>query len=103
MPKPPGEKDKKHREVMPYADIPAFVARLREIQKTPVRDRRSNPPLAALALEFIILTAVRSGEALEAVWDEIDLENKVWSIPAKSDENGHRASGAAHRFHVVRA
>ena len=37
---------------------------------------------AARALEFTILTAARTGEALGATWDEIDLETKVWSIPA---------------------
>jgi len=59
-----------HHAAMPYEDVPAFAARLRE------GDR-----LGAVVLEFTILTAVRTTEALEAVWSEIDLEAKVWTIP----------------------
>jgi integrase len=39
--------------------------------------------VAARCLEFAILTVTRSGEALGARWDEIDLESRVWSIPAR--------------------
>jgi integrase len=39
--------------------------------------------MGALALEFIILTAARSGEVRFAKWDEIDLAAKVWSVPAE--------------------
>ena len=39
-------------------------------------------PLAALALELCILTAARSGEILGMRWDEIDLDKKVWTVPA---------------------
>jgi integrase len=57
---------------MPYSDVPAFVGQLRE------RDG-----LAAMALEFCILTATRSGEVLGARWFEIDLPGKVWTVPAE--------------------
>jgi integrase len=67
-----GKLTRGHHAAMPYADIPAFVAGLRE-----------RPAIAARALEFCILTAVRSGEALAARWDEIDFESKIWAIPAK--------------------
>jgi integrase len=56
---------------MDYADVPAFIAELRERQA-----------MAAMALEFAILTAARSGEVLGARWNEIDLEAKVWAVPA---------------------
>jgi integrase len=56
---------------MAYADVPAFIARLREREA-----------LAALALEFCILTATRSGETLGARWSEIDMHAKVWTVPA---------------------
>ena len=59
-----------HHAAMPYADVPAFVARLRE------RDA-----VAALALEFAILTAGRSGEVLGARWREIDFGARIWTIP----------------------
>jgi integrase len=61
-----------HHAAMPYPDVPAFVARLREREA-----------VAALALEFAILTAARSGEVLGARWSEIDLAAKVWIIPPK--------------------
>ncbi len=61
-----------HHAAMPYSDVPAFVGQLR------VRDG-----LAAMALEFCILTATRSGEVLGARWSEIDLPGKVWTVPAE--------------------
>jgi len=36
-----------------------------------------------LALEFLILTAARSGEVRKAIWDEMDVGEAVWSVPAK--------------------
>jgi integrase len=56
---------------MPYAEVPAFVASLRQ-----------RPATAARALELAILTAARSGEALAARWEEMDQEGKVWTVPA---------------------
>jgi integrase len=61
-----------HHAAMAYADVPAFVAQLREREA-----------LAALALEFCILTAARSGEVLGARWSEIDPAAKVWTVPAE--------------------
>jgi integrase len=60
-----------HHAALPYAEIPAFVVRLRE-----------QSGAAAVALEFTILTAARSGEALGARWPEIDLAEKLWTVPA---------------------
>jgi integrase len=70
-----------HHAAMPYADVSAFVAKLREREA-----------VAALALEFAILTATRSGEVLNARWEEIDLEAKVWAIPP-----GRMKAGREHR------
>ena len=56
---------------MDYADVPGFIAELRARDAT-----------AALCLEFTILTACRSGETLNALWSEIDLDKKLWTIPA---------------------
>jgi integrase len=56
---------------MTYADVPAFIGRLRE------RDA-----IAAQALEFTLLTAARSGETLGATSMEIDAEARVWTLPA---------------------
>lgn len=66
-----------HHAAMPYFVLPAFLARLREREA-----------VAALALEFTILTAARSGEVLGARWSEIDLEAKVWTVPAARMKGG---------------
>ena len=55
---------------MPYQDVPNFIVQLREREA-----------VAARALEFTILTAARSGETFGAIWSEIDLEAKVWTVP----------------------
>lgn len=60
-----------HHAAMPYADVPAFVARL-----------QNSAAMAARALELLILTASRSGEVLNATWSEIDLDDRTWTIPA---------------------
>jgi integrase len=59
-----------HYQAMRHDDVPTFIGRLRSKQTT-----------AALALEFIILTAARCGEAVGARWDEFDLKNGVWTVP----------------------
>jgi integrase len=56
---------------MSYEDVAAFIGDLRKRQST-----------AAIALEFCILTAARSGEVLGAKWTEIDLAKKIWTVPA---------------------
>jgi integrase len=60
-----------HHAALPYAEVPDFVARLHE-----------QTGVATLALEFTILTAARSGEALGARWSEIDYDEKLWTVPA---------------------
>ncbi len=71
-----------HHAAMAYADLPAFIAKL-----------RSGSGLSALAMEFLVLTAARSGEVLGCRWDEIDLDAKVWTVPATRMKAGreHRA------------
>jgi integrase len=56
---------------MDYRDVPAFIAHLRECDA-----------IAAMALDFCILTATRSGEVYGARWSEIDMAAKVWTVPA---------------------
>ena len=60
-----------HHAAMPYENVAGFVA-----------DLRGREALAALALELCILTAARSGEILGMRWSEIDLDKKVWTVPA---------------------
>ncbi|MGC2074437.1 MAG: integrase arm-type DNA-binding domain-containing protein, partial [Xanthobacteraceae bacterium] len=61
----------KHIAALPYAELPTFMAEL-----------RTHKNIGAFALEFAILTAARAGEVLGATHDEIDLAQKVWTIPA---------------------
>ncbi|MET3838752.1 site-specific integrase [Bradyrhizobium sp. OAE829] len=63
-------KVKPHKAV-PYVEVPGFMADL--------RDRDS---VSARALEFTVLSATRTNETIGAVWDEIDMQKKVWTIPA---------------------
>jgi integrase len=60
-----------HHAAMAFDDVPDFISKLRERETT-----------AAMALEFLILTAARSGEVLGARWAEFDLEGKAWTVPA---------------------
>jgi len=60
-----------HHAALPYAELPGFLASLRTRQA-----------IAARGLEFLILTAARTGEVIGARWNEIDLLNKTWTVPA---------------------
>jgi integrase len=60
-----------HHKAIPYEQVPAFMARLREMEGISPR-----------ALEFTILTATRTGEVIGAKWNEVDLAGKLWTIPA---------------------
>ena len=59
-----------HHAALPWKELPAFMIAL-----------RSREALAARCLEFVILTAARSGEALGATWKEIDLDRRLWTVP----------------------
>jgi integrase len=61
----------KHLPALPYTELPDFMSTL-----------RAQTGISARTLEFCILNATRTTETLRARWDEIDLENKVWTIPA---------------------
>lgn len=71
LPKPSAVQKKTHHEALPYRDAGAFLAEVRQL-----------PGVAPRALEFTILTAARTGETIGATWDEIDLDSKVWTVPA---------------------
>ena len=53
-----------------------------------MQDLRQREGVAARALEFLILTAARSGEVLGARWDEIDLDAKLWTVPRERMKAG---------------
>ena len=70
---------KKNFRSLPYSEVPEAIEAI----------RKSNASLATKAcLEFVILTACRSGEARLAHWSEINLEERVWMIPASRMKQG---------------
>ncbi len=62
-----------HLAAMPYADVPALIAKLVAASPTTGRD----------ALRFTIYNAVRSNETRFAVWSEFDLDHAIWTIPGE--------------------
>lgn len=78
LPAPGKAKTAKHHAAMPWRDMPAFMVELRQ------RDS-----ISARALEFTILCAARTGETIGATWSEIDLDAKLWTVPAERMK-GHR-------------
>lgn len=71
LPAPSKVRKVEHRRALPFAEMPDFMKQL-----------RSKDGIAARALEFAILTAARSGEVRGATWNEIDLKDKIWTVPA---------------------
>lgn len=71
LPEPTKVAKNGNHAALPFAEAPAFMKHLRKMDGTGAR-----------ALQFTILTAARSGEVRGATWDEIDLEARVWTIPA---------------------
>ena len=66
-----------HHAAMPYDKVPRFIGEVRK------RDA-----MGALAIEFTVLTAARTGEVLGATWGEIDLKSGVWTVPAERMKTG---------------
>jgi integrase len=83
-----------HHPALPYAEVPAFIRDLHELDG-----------FAADALEFMILTAARTGEIIGAEWDEFDLRAKVWTIPGKRMKAGrdHKVPLAKRAVEILKA
>lgn len=94
LPAPSKIQKTEHHRALPVSAMPAFMAELREREG-----------MSARALEFLILCASRSGEVRGAVWSEIDLENKVWTIPPERMKAGreHRVPLAARAVDLLKA
>ena len=69
---PPMPKVHNHQRALPYSHVPAALDKIARSQASEA---------AKLCLHFLVLTAVRSGEARGARWVEIDIERAVWTIP----------------------
>ena len=74
----------KHHAALPHADVPKFMA-----------DLRAKETIWRLALEALILTAVRSGDLRRMKWAEVNMEEKLWRVPV---EVGRGKGG---RVHIV--
>jgi integrase len=70
-----------HHAALPYKDMNSFLIELRQ-----------RNGIGAIALEFAILTAARTGEVIGAQWQEIDFKGRLWAIPA-----GRMKAGKEHR------
>lgn len=82
----------KHHAALPYADAPVFMTQL-----------RARTGVAAKALEFVILTAARVSEAINATWDEVDTKSRTWTVPASrmKAKRAHRVPLSAAAMKVI--
>ena len=82
-----------HHAAMPYGEVPAFMVDL-QVRQAP----------AAMALEFAVLTAARSGETLGAKKTEFDLDHAVWTVPAERMKAGreHRVPLSRRAIKIVK-
>ncbi len=69
---------RRNHAAMPYAEVPAFMAKL-----------KGADGLAVKALMLAILTAARSVKVIGMQWDEVDLDSKRWTVPAERMKLGH--------------
>jgi integrase len=81
-----------HHAALPYAELPGFMVALRDQEG-----------IAARALEFAILTAARTGEAIGATWDEINWHDKLWTIAGDRMKAGkeHRVPLCARALEII--
>jgi integrase len=87
---PRQRRDTHHHAALPYADVPSFIANLRTSEATLI---------TKLAFEFLILTAARTIEVRKALWSEIDVASRTWTIPGDNETTGRRMKSG--RDHVV--
>ena len=82
-----------HHKAMPFAEVNAFVGRLRELHG-----------VSARCLEFTILTAARTNEAINARIEEFDLDNAIWTVPASrmKAKKEHRVPLSPRAVEIVR-
>ena len=93
LPKPSKVAKTENHPALPYTQIANFMKSL-----------RAEPGISARALEFIILTAARTSEAINADWSEIDFDAKTWVVPAERMKSGreHRVPLSPRAVKVLR-
>lgn len=84
---------REHHAALPYTEIGGFFVSLRE-----------QTGIAAKALEFTILTAARTSEAIGARWDEIDFKAQAWTVPAErmKAKKEHRSPLSGRAIEILR-
>lgn len=94
LPRPSKVQKVNHHPALPYDEIGAFMANL-----------RGREGIAAQALDFLILTAGRTGEVVGARWREFNPKDAIWTVPAERVKSGreHRVPVSAPAVEVVRA
>ncbi len=81
----------KHHAALPIDEMPAFMVRLRQ-----------QVGLGAQALNFLVLTAVRSANVRNMTWDEVDLDKATWTVPEEDDvKDGSKQRMKGGREHRV--
>jgi integrase len=82
-----------HHAALPFAELPQFM-----------RDLARRTSTAAHALQFIILTGARAGEALKAHWGEFDLHSALWTVPGHRMKGGreHRVPLSPHALSILK-
>jgi integrase len=82
-----------HHAAMPYEKVGKFIGRVRKLDT-----------VGALAIEFTVLTAARTGEVLGATWDEFDVRLALWTIPARRIKSGrvHRVPLSDRAVAIIR-
>jgi integrase len=93
LPKHDGQQE--HFAAMPYAQVPAFIQKLREYEGVSTK----------LAFELLILTAARTSEVLKAKWTEFNLDGKMWIVPADrmKAKREHRVPLSARCIEILEA
>jgi integrase len=93
LPKSQKIKKVEHYAAIPYRQINEFVTALR-------KEGGSAP----FALEFMLLTAARTGEVVAAKWDEVDFDGQVWTVPASRMKSGkeHRIPLSTRALAILR-
>jgi len=97
LPKQPSKSERtQHQPAVSWKDVPEVIKQV---------CRGNNPSLSSRALEFLILTAARSGEVRGMEWSEIDLEAQVWTIPASrmKAKNAHRVPLSTRAVEILKA
>ena len=85
---------RQHQRALPFGEVGAALAKVRT---------SGAHGLTALAFEFLVLTACRSGEVRLASWDEVDLESATWTVPANrmKAKRDHRVPLSARALQVL--